>query len=52
MFPFLVYGWRSWKSAKAVALLAATALAAGIGAATAIYSVIDAVSDQTCALAA
>lgn len=43
MFPFVVYGWRSWKSAKAVVLLAATALGAGIGAATAIYTVVDAV---------
>jgi predicted permease len=43
MFAFIVHGWRSWKSAKAVALLAATALAVGIGSATAIYTVIDAV---------
>lgn len=38
-----VQAWRSWRSAKAVALLAATALAAGIGAATAIYTVVDSV---------
>ena len=43
MFTFVVHAWRSWKSAKAVALLAATALAVGIGSATAIYTVIDAV---------
>ncbi len=35
--------WRSWRSAKAVALLAATALAVGIGSATAIYTVVDGV---------
>src|ERR1035441_5135811 len=43
MFTLIVHGWRSWKSAKTVALLAATALAAGIGSATAIYTVVDAV---------
>jgi predicted permease len=43
MFAFIVHAWRSWKSAKAVALLAVAALAAGIGSATAIYTVIDAV---------
>ncbi len=43
MFTFVVHAWKSWKSAKAVGLLAATALAAGIGSATAIYTVIDAV---------
>jgi predicted permease len=43
MFAFVAHGWRAWKSAKAVALLAATALAVGIGSATAIYTVIDAV---------
>lgn len=35
--------WRSWRSAKAVAVLAATALAVGIGSTTAIYSVVNAV---------
>src|SRR5262245_5440408 len=35
--------WRSWRGAKGVALLAAAALAAGIGSATAIYTVVNAV---------
>src|SRR5262245_29983582 len=35
--------WRSWRSAKGVLLLAVVALAAGIGSATAIYTVIRAV---------
>ncbi|MGH9162512.1 MAG: ADOP family duplicated permease [Vicinamibacteraceae bacterium] len=35
--------WRSWRRAKAVALLAAGALAVGIGSATAIYTVVNAV---------
>ena len=35
--------WRSWRSAKTVALLASLALAVGIGSATAIYTVVDAV---------
>jgi hypothetical protein len=43
MFALVLHGWRSWKSAKAVALLAVVALAAGIGSATAIYSVVNAV---------
>jgi putative ABC transport system permease protein len=35
--------WRSWKSAKAVGLLAALAFAAGIGSTTAIYTVVNTV---------
>src|SRR4030095_2830682 len=35
--------WRSWRNAKGVAVLAAAALAAGIGSATAIYTVVNAV---------
>jgi putative ABC transport system permease protein len=35
--------WRSWRSATGVALLVATALAIGIGSATAIYTVVNAV---------
>ena len=35
--------WRSWRNAKGVALLAAAALAAGIGSATAIYTVVNTV---------
>ncbi|MGH9672206.1 MAG: ABC transporter permease, partial [Bryobacteraceae bacterium] len=35
--------WRSWRSAKGVGLLAAAALAAGIGSATAIYTVVNGV---------
>src|SRR5581483_5939661 len=35
--------WRSWNSAKSVALLATIALSIGIGSTTAIYTVIDAV---------
>ena len=46
MFTFVLHAWKSWKSAKAVGLLAATALAAGIGSATAIYTVVDAVLIQ------
>ena len=36
----LVCAWRAWQRAKAVALLAIVALAVGIGAATAIYTVV------------
>jgi putative ABC transport system permease protein len=35
--------WRSWRNARAVAILAASALTVGIGAATAIYTVVNAV---------
>jgi putative ABC transport system permease protein len=35
--------WRSWRSAKAVALFAAAALAVGIGSATAVYTVVNTV---------
>ena len=35
--------WRSWRSAKSIALLATVALAVGIGAATAIYTVVNGV---------
>src|SRR5262245_13359487 len=35
--------WRSWRNDKAVAFLAMAAFAAGIGAATAIYTVVNAV---------
>ncbi len=43
MLSFILHGLRSWKSAKGVAVLAICALALGIGSATAIYSVIQAV---------
>ena len=39
----VLQAWRSWRNAKAVAFLAAAAFAAGIGAATAIYTVVNAV---------
>lgn len=39
----LSHAWQSWKSAKAVAVLAFVALAAGIGSTTAIYTVVNAV---------
>src|SRR5262245_7443547 len=39
----LPQAWRSWRRAKTVALLAAAALACGIGAATSIYTVVNAV---------
>ena len=39
----VLQAWRSWRHAKAVAFLAAAAFAAGIGAATAIYTVVNAV---------
>jgi putative ABC transport system permease protein len=43
MTSLIRHSWRSWKSAKGVALLAAVALAVGIGSTTAIYTVIHAV---------
>ena len=43
MLALVIHASRSWRSAKAIALLAAAALAIGIGSATAIYTVIDAV---------
>lgn len=43
MLASLVHAWKSWKSDKGVALLAALALAAGIGSATAVYTVVEAV---------
>ena len=39
----VLQAWRSWRNDKAVACLAAAAFAAGIGAATAIYTVVNAV---------
>jgi predicted permease len=39
----LAHVWRSWKNAKGVALLAVVAFAVGIGAATAIFTVINVV---------
>src|SRR3979409_41990 len=43
MLSPILHGWRSWKSAKALALLAITALAVGVGSVTAIYTVVEAV---------
>jgi|SRR5579871_1334983 len=43
MPSFILQAWRSWKSAKAVAVLAALALAIGIGSTAAIYTVVNAV---------
>ncbi len=43
MPSFLLQAWRSWKSGKAVAVVAALALAVGIGSTTAIYTVVNAV---------
>ncbi|MBV9761789.1 MAG: SpoIIE family protein phosphatase [Acidobacteriaceae bacterium] len=39
----MLHGWRSWKTARGVGLLAVAALAVGIGSATAIYTVVEAV---------
>jgi putative ABC transport system permease protein len=38
-----LHAWRSWKSAKAIALLAIVAFAVGIGSTTAIYTVVNTV---------
>ena len=43
MFAFVQRAWRSWRGAWGIALLAAAALAAGIGSTTAIYTVVNAV---------
>src|SRR5215510_1446467 len=43
MAAILLQAWRSWKSAKGVALLAIVAFAIGIGSATAIFTVINGV---------
>lgn len=43
MLSVLFQAWRSWKTAKTVALLAAAALAVGIGSTTAIYTVVNGV---------
>ena len=40
MSPFVLQAWRSWKGAKATALLVVLAFTVGIGSATAIYAVI------------
>ncbi len=43
MFTVLAQSWRSWRNAKGLALLAVIALAVGIGCATAIFTVVNAV---------
>ena len=43
MLRDLARGWRSWRHAKGIALLSMVALAVGIAATTAIYTVIQAV---------
>lgn len=43
MLTLVSQTWRSWKNAKVVALLCVVALAVGIGSATAIYTVVNAV---------
>jgi len=40
--PFISRPWQSWTTAKAVAFLVVLALAIGVGSATAIYTVINA----------
>ena len=39
----VLQAWRAWQGSRGVALLAAVALAVGIGSTTAIYSVVNAV---------
>jgi putative ABC transport system permease protein len=43
MLTMISRSWRSWQNAKGVAILAIIALATGIGCATAIFTVVDAV---------
>src|SRR5689334_22043176 len=43
MLSLIRHAWRSWKSAKGVAILAAVALAVGIGSTTSIYTVVHSV---------
>src|SRR6185312_9599096 len=43
MLPIISHGWRSWKSAKGVAFMAIVALAIGIGCATAIFTISNAI---------
>ncbi len=43
MLSLLSQAWRSWRTAKGMAILAAVALAVGIGSTTAIYTVVNAV---------
>ena len=43
MLALLAYGWRTWKHAPAVAILAIAALAIGVSSTTAIYTFIEAV---------
>jgi hypothetical protein len=43
MFKVVAHAWQSWRSARSVFVMAAGALAVGIGATTAIYTVVNAV---------
>src|SRR5215475_3989621 len=43
MLTVLTQAWKSWNSARAIAVLASIALAVGIGSTTAIYTVVNAV---------
>jgi putative ABC transport system permease protein len=43
MLTLIWRSWKSWKREKGLALLAIVALAIGIGSATAIFTVVDAV---------